>query len=52
MKTRETPHPEDHLDGAFISHLLFWIVGGMTAVGFVLTIGAFFTMGRSSYRKD
>lgn len=40
------------MDGAFISHLLFWTVGGMTAVGFVLTIGAFLSMGRSAYRKD
>jgi hypothetical protein len=40
------------LDGAFISHLLLWAVGGMAALGALLTVLAFFSMGRSAYRKD
>jgi hypothetical protein len=36
----------------FFSHLMLWIVGGIAGVGFIATIGAFLSMGRSAYRKD
>lgn len=40
------------MDGAFVSHVIFWIIGAMTAVAAVASIGAMYSMGRSSYRKD
>jgi len=40
------------LDGAFLSHVLFWLIGAMTVCATVLTAGALFSMGRSGYRKD
>ncbi|MGO2519654.1 MAG: hypothetical protein ACTH8F_05995 [Microbacterium sp.] len=40
------------LDSAFISHILFWLIGAMTLGAVVLTAGALFSMGRSGYRKD
>ena len=40
------------IDGAFLSHVLLWSIGGLTAIGAVLTAGAFWSMGRSGYRKD
>lgn len=40
------------MDDVFISHALLWIVGGMTLLATVLSIGASLAMGRSSYRKD
>ena len=38
------------LDGAFLSHVLFWLIGSMTVCAVVLSVGALFSMGRS--RKD
>jgi len=40
------------IDGGLISHLLVWTIGGLAAVGAVLTVAAFWSMGRSAYRKD
>lgn len=40
------------LDAAFISHALLWLIGAMTVGAAVAMLGAFFAMGRSSYRKD
>lgn len=40
------------LDGAFLSHAIFWLIGAMTVGAIVLTAGALFSMGRSGYRKD
>jgi hypothetical protein len=40
------------LDGAFIANLIAWGIGGLAAVGAVLTVAAFWSMGRSGYRKD
>lgn len=40
------------IDGVFLSHVLVWSIGALTAVGVVLTVGAFWSMGRSGYRKD
>lgn len=34
------------------SNLLLGVVGLITLIGFVGTVGAFFSMGRSGYRKD
>jgi hypothetical protein len=35
-----------------LSHLMLWIVGAIAAIGAVGVVGAFFSMGRSAYRKD
>jgi hypothetical protein len=40
------------MDYGFLSHALLWLIGAMAAVGAVLTIGAFWSMGRAGYRKD
>ena len=40
------------MDYGFLSHALLWLIGAMAAVGAVLTIGAFWSLGRSAYRKD
>ena len=40
------------IDGVFLSHVLVWTIAAMAAVGAVLTVGAFWSMGRSGYRKD
>ena len=38
------------MDYGFASHLLLWLVGGITAVGTVALVGAFWSLGRSAYR--
>jgi hypothetical protein len=40
------------IDGAFLSHALFWLIGAMTVCGAITSIGALFVLGRSGYRKD
>ncbi|MFS0854538.1 hypothetical protein [Microbacterium sp. 179-I 3D4 NHS] len=40
------------LDGAFLSHVILWLIGAMTVGAAIATAGALFSMGRSSYRKD
>lgn len=40
------------LDGAFLSHVLLWLIGAMTVCAVVGSFGALFAMGRSGYRKD
>jgi hypothetical protein len=40
------------MDYGFLSHALLWLIGAMAAVGALLTIGAFWSLGRSAYRKD
>lgn len=40
------------MDYGFLSHALLWLIGAMAAVGALLTIGAFWSMGRANYRKD
>lgn len=40
------------IDGAFLSHVLLWLIGAMTLCATVFTIGAMYAMGRSGYRKD
>ncbi|MDN3309791.1 hypothetical protein QWJ90_02480 [Microbacterium oryzae] len=40
------------MDGAFLSHVIAWGIGGMTALGAVLITGALFSLGRrGAYRK-
>lgn len=39
------------MEYGFLSHLLLWLIGAMAAVGAVLTVGAFWSMGRAGYRK-
>jgi hypothetical protein len=34
------------MDYGFSSHVIFWLIGAMAAVGAILTIGAFWSMGR------
>lgn len=40
------------LDGAFLSHAIFWLIGAMSLCAVVGVFGALFSMGRSGYRKD
>lgn len=40
------------MDAAFISHVIYWLIGGMAVVGTIGMIGASVAMGRSAYRKD
>lgn len=40
------------LDGAFLSHVLLWLIGAMTVCAAVASFGALFSMGRSGNRKD
>jgi hypothetical protein len=40
------------MDYGFMSHAIFWLIGAMAALGAVLTVGAFWSLGRASYRKD
>ena len=40
------------LDGAFIATLIAWGIGGIAVIGAVLTTAAFWSLGRSGYRKD
>jgi len=40
------------LDAVFITHALYWLIGAMAVCGAVMSVGAMFSMGRSSYRKD
>lgn len=40
------------MDYGFLSHALLWLIGAMAAVGALLTVGAFWSMGRANYRND
>ncbi len=40
------------VDGAFLTHVLTWVIGGMVICTTILTIGALMAMGRSGYRKN
>lgn len=40
------------MDDAFLSHVVLWVIGALTALGIVGGIGAMFSMGRQGYRKD
>ena len=36
----------------FFSHLMLWIAGAIALLGAVGAAGAFWSLGRSGYRKD
>jgi hypothetical protein len=40
------------LDGAFISHLFLWAIGGLSVVGAALTAMCVWSLGRAAYRRD
>jgi len=40
------------MEHGFVSQLLLWFVGGLSALGLLLTTVAFWSMGRAAYRKD
>jgi hypothetical protein len=40
------------MEPTFISHVLLWTIGAIAALGIVGTTVAFWSMGRSAYRKD
>ncbi len=40
------------IDGVLLSHVLLWSIGALTVIGAVMTAGAFWSMGRSGFRKD
>lgn len=40
------------LDGATLTGMLVWLIGGMVVCTTVVTIGALWSMGRTAYRKD
>lgn len=40
------------MDYGFASHVLLWLIGALAAVGFLLTVVGFWSLGRSSYHKD
>ncbi|WP_259606338.1 MULTISPECIES: hypothetical protein [Microbacterium] len=39
-------------DGAFLSHVVLWLIGAITVCGTIGAAAAMFSMGRSGYRKD
>lgn len=40
------------IDSQFAAAILMGIIGVIAALGLIGTVGAFWTMGRSAYRKD
>ncbi|WP_309067368.1 hypothetical protein [Microbacterium sp.] len=40
------------IDPAAVSHILAGLIGAMSIGAAVLLVGAFFSLGRSGYRKD
>lgn len=38
------------MDYGFASHIMFWVVGAIAAVGLVGTVLAFWSMARAAYR--
>jgi hypothetical protein len=40
------------IDGAFLSHVIGWLIGAMAVCATVFSIGALCAMGRTGYRKD
>jgi hypothetical protein len=40
------------MDAQLSSDILLGVIGLIALIGLVGTVGAFFTMGRSAYRKD
>ncbi|MFS0867008.1 hypothetical protein AB3M83_06695 [Microbacterium sp. 179-B 1A2 NHS] len=40
------------MDNGWMSHALLWFVGALTAATTLLTVGAFYSMGRSNQYND
>ncbi len=40
------------MDGATATHVIYWIIGGMSLVATIGFVGASIAMGRSAYRED
>ncbi|WP_433674418.1 hypothetical protein [Microbacterium gorillae] len=40
------------MTAADVTHIVFWAILALTGLGIVGAVGAMFSMGRSSYRKD
>jgi hypothetical protein len=40
------------MDYGFLSHVLVWVIGAITAIGGVGVVLAFYSIGRAAYRKD
>ena len=40
------------MEYGFASHVLLWLIGAMAALGALLTVVGFWSMGRAGYRKD
>lgn len=43
---------EDAMTGAEVSHIILWVILGMTVLGAVSSVGALFMLGRGSYKKN
>lgn len=39
------------MSGAELSHVVFYVILGMSVLGTVTCVGAMFSMGRASYKK-
>ena len=39
-------------EAGFLSFAVLWTVGGIVALGGLLTVVGFWSLGRSAYRKD
>lgn len=40
------------LDAAFLSHVVFWVIGAIIVCGTVSSLAAMYAMGRAGNRKD
>ena len=40
------------MDSGFFSHVVLWVIGGLTTFGAIAAVGALFSLGRNaSYKK-
>ena len=39
------------MDGATASHIVFWVILGLSALGVIGGVGAALSLGRSGYKK-
>lgn len=39
------------MDSGFFSHVVLWVIGGIAAFGLIGTVGALFSMGRTTNHK-
>ena len=52
MRNALEPPRRTLMDHGFMTHALLWLIGAMAAVGGLLTVAAFWSMGRANYRGD